>query len=277
MLIVVVADIHANLAALDAVCEYIEQTRPDVVLVAGDIINRGPQPRACLERILEKEARAGWRVIRGNHEDYVLSEASPEPSRPHWLVEVCRHSAWTYHQVKDLLPRVKAWPDELSVEGPDGWPVKVMHASVKGNRVGIYPSMNNEELATLIRTDAAAFCVGHTHIPMVRHVGSTLTINAGAVGMPFDHDTRASLAQLTWRGNLWAGEIVRVAYDREATEQAYFNSGYVDHGGPMIPLILDELRHARPRLGLWHRTFERLVAEDHLTLEASVEQMLASP
>lgn len=277
MRIAILADIHANLAALDAACAHLDRARPDVVLVAGDIINRGPQPRACLQRIMEREAKDGWRVIRGNHEDYVLGELHPEPGRPRWLLEVCRHSSWTLRKVEDLLPHVKAWPDELGVEGPDGRTVTLMHASIKGNRVGVYPSMNDATLASMVRANSAAFCVGHTHIPMIRSLGETLLVNAGAVGMPFDHDSRASLAHLEWMRGGWHADIVRLDYDRSLTERAYFDEGYVDGGGLMIPLILDELRHARPRLGEWHRTFERLVAEDHMTLEASIEQMLTSP
>ena len=277
MRIVVIADIHANLAALDAVERQIGAESPDVVIVAGDTINRGPRPRECLERILDRSTRAGWKVIRGNHEDYVIGEMTSVPDRPSWLQKVCRHSSWTLGRVRDLLPSVATWPEETSVHGPDGKLVRVFHASTKGNRVGLYPHMDDEEMAALVHPDCSVFCVGHTHVPFERPFRGQLVVNTGAVGMPFDRDVRASLAVLDWKGGLWHARNIRVEYERGRTERDFQSTGYLTEGGPMIPLILDEFRHARPRLGEWHRVFERLVAADHVTLEQSVEDMLASP
>src|SRR3954464_7315918 len=71
----VLSDIHGNFAALQAVADHIDQWKPDAVVVAGDIVNRGPRSRDCLTFVLERAARAGWQIIRGNHEEYVLSIA----------------------------------------------------------------------------------------------------------------------------------------------------------------------------------------------------------
>ena len=277
MRIIVIADIHSNLAALRAVEHYILAEKPDVVVVAGDTINRGPRPRECLERVQEHVATSGWKIIRGNHEDYVIGEANADAGRPAWLQKVCRHSSWTYGRVADLLPSVALWPEETHVTGPDGKPVRIFHASTQGNRVGMYPQMSDAEMRPLVRDDASVFCVGHTHVPFVRHLGEQLVVNAGAVGMPFDRDIRASLALLEWKGGTWHAKNVRIEYERERTERDFEETGYLAEGGPMVPLILDEFRNARPRLGEWHRTFERLVAADHVTLEKSIEDILASP
>ena len=45
MQIAVLADIHGNLPALEAVAADIEHLNPDLVFVAGDFQNRGPNPR----------------------------------------------------------------------------------------------------------------------------------------------------------------------------------------------------------------------------------------
>ena len=51
MKIAVLADIHANYRALETVVQHVENWRPDSVLVAGDIVNRGPRSFCCLEYI----------------------------------------------------------------------------------------------------------------------------------------------------------------------------------------------------------------------------------
>ncbi|HEX7974983.1 MAG TPA: metallophosphoesterase, partial [Anaerolineales bacterium] len=72
MKLAVLADIHANYVALQAVAAHIQAWQPDAVIVAGDVINRGPRPAECLHFVLEKEKTEGWRLVRGNHEDYVI-------------------------------------------------------------------------------------------------------------------------------------------------------------------------------------------------------------
>ena len=67
MQIAVLADIHGNLPALKAVAAEIDRLSPDLVVVAGDFQNRGPNPREVTEFV----AQSGWTLLRGNHEDYV--------------------------------------------------------------------------------------------------------------------------------------------------------------------------------------------------------------
>ncbi|HEY3450779.1 MAG TPA: metallophosphoesterase [Myxococcales bacterium] len=58
------SDIHGNLEALEAVLRDVEKLRPEMVVVLGDTINYGPDPRACLERV----DRSADLVLAGNHE-----------------------------------------------------------------------------------------------------------------------------------------------------------------------------------------------------------------
>jgi hypothetical protein len=55
-----------------------------------------------------------------------------------------------------------------------------------GNRSGIYPVMSDDELREKIEPASSLFCVGHTHLPLIRRLDHTLVVNAGAVGLPFD-------------------------------------------------------------------------------------------
>ena len=67
--IAILADIHANMPAFEAVIADIEQQSPDEIIIAGDLVGRGPQGSAVVERVIE----LGWPSVRGNHEDYLIN------------------------------------------------------------------------------------------------------------------------------------------------------------------------------------------------------------
>ena len=68
MKLAVLADIHANLSGPLAVAAHVDAWRPDQVIVAGDVANRGPRPVECLAFVQERQRSAGWLVVRGNEE-----------------------------------------------------------------------------------------------------------------------------------------------------------------------------------------------------------------
>src|SRR5512136_3074632 len=99
MKIALIADIHANLRALEAVCADVEAWQPDHVFVVGDTVNRGPLPLECLRLVQEKQRQNGWLVTRGNHEDYVIyfAQSSAVRSGAEFIVNI--PSYWTYCQL----------------------------------------------------------------------------------------------------------------------------------------------------------------------------------
>lgn len=275
MRVAVLSDIHANRHALEAVREAIERSAPDHVIVAGDVINRGPEPRACLELILAMQRECGWRVLKGNHEDFVLFEAIDRDPGADWRRKLYAHTRWTMQRVQDELHDIASWPDQHALLGPDGSEIRVVHASMRSNRHGLYAHMAGPELAELTAPAPAVLVARHTHIPFIRREKETLIVNAGAVGMPFDGIKRASFALLDWSSAAgWQPHIVRLDYDIDAAERAFFDTGYWDDAGAMVPLILDELRNAKSRIGLWHHFYEASVATGELTIEDSVVQLL---
>lgn len=274
MRIVVLSDIHANPCALDAVLPEIDAVRADRVVVAGDIVNRGPLPLETLERILDRRERDGWLVIRGNHEDYVLAAARDQDAR-HPLFPVFAHTRWTLERLRRDIPLIEALPDRCTLYDRHEGELRFVHASMRSNRHGLYTHMRDAEIAELAAPPPRVLAVGHTHIPFIRRVGGALVVNAGAVGMPFDGDPRASFAILDLIDGHWHATIVRVPYDRAPLEHAYRSTGYLDDAGPMTRLILDELRQARPRLGQWHRVYEDAVTRGDITIEDSIDRLLA--
>jgi putative phosphoesterase len=276
MKLAVLADIHANLPALHAVLHHVDAWQPDAVVVAGDIVNRGPRPAECLRLVQERQLSAGWRVVLGNHEQYVLHQTQPGAARSGPQFEIFRSSYWTYQQLNGQTGWLEAMPFQQSLTAPDGSEVRVAHASMRGTRDGIFPDTPDEVLRLQVgRPHAPLFAVGHTHVPLVRQIDGTLVVNVGAVGMPFDGDRRASYGQLTWRGG-WQAEIVRLPYDHLRTEQDYVDTGFLPDGGALARLMLHELQGARSHLFHWALAYEAPLLAGELTIDESVDRYLRS-
>jgi serine/threonine protein phosphatase 1 len=71
-----IGDIHGNIRALDDLLEKIlpQLSAGDTLVFLGDYIDRGPNVRECVDRIIDLKATAAFSVITllGNHEDWML-------------------------------------------------------------------------------------------------------------------------------------------------------------------------------------------------------------
>jgi len=278
MKLAVIADIHANLAALETVVEHLDAWRPDVVVVAGDVVNRGPRPLECLRFVQQREQSKGWLTVCGNHEEYVIAQSRPDAPRAGPAFEIFQSSFWTYQQLGCDVGPLEAMPFQQTVPVKDGTEVRIVHASVRGTRDGIFPDTPDDVLSRQIgRPHVPLFCVGHTHWPLIRRLDGTLVVNVGAVGMPFDGDRRASYGQLTWRHGRWKAEIVRLPYDWMRAERDYVRTGFLDEGGPFARLMLVELQRAQSQLYGWTNRYEQAVLAGELSVQESVDRYLANP
>ncbi len=277
MKIAVIADVHANLAALEAITANALAWQPDQVIVAGDLVNRGPRPLECLRFVQEFEKTAGWLTVRGNHEDYVIKQARPDFPRQGPVADVHRGSYWTYQQLGGQVAPLQAMPFELTLKVPPGsGEVRVTHASMLGIRNGIYPWTSDEELAQKIGRPPAMLLVGHTHIPLIRQLNGTLVVNAGSSGLPFDGDTRPTYARCTWENGAWQAEIVRVDYDIARAERDFIMTGFVDDAGPLAVLVLRELKQARSQLGEWVSRYQKRTLAGEIPMRQAVAEFLES-
>lgn len=86
---IAIGDIHGNLKALeDLLSKVLSDIRPDDVLVfLGDYIDRGPNSRGVVERIVQLKTEAAFSVItlRGNHEDWML-RSYYDHTRHSWIL-----------------------------------------------------------------------------------------------------------------------------------------------------------------------------------------------
>lgn len=292
MKIAVIADAHANRVALQTVVAHIEAWKPDHVIVLGDLVNRGPRPAECLDLVMENVQAQGWLLVRGNHEEYVISRAASDAPRSGPQAEVHQPSSWTYQQLGGDVSALEAMPYQVTLSDPSGGEVAFYHGSVLGLRAGIYPETGDPSLLKKTGLDSrppeapplSMFCVGHTHRPLVRWLNGTCVVNAGSAGLPFDGDQRAGYAQLTWhahgshprQGGAWQAEIIRLPYDRQQAERDFYVNGYLEGGGPLVRLVLIELQSASSLLYTWAVQYQERAERGEISVEEAVNRYLQS-
>ncbi len=277
MKIAILADIHANIVALQTIADHIERWQPDMVIVGGDVVNRGPRPLECLRFVQEKQQTKGWLLLRGNHEDYVIGNTQPREAYTKAEAQIHLNSLWTYEQLNSDIRAIASWPFSLSFSLNQS-ELRVAHASMRGTRDGIYAETPEDLLRQQIGLPPPdLFCVGHTHKPLIRLVDDTLVVNVGSVGMPFDGDPRAAYARILWdtASNSWRAAIVRVDYDRQQAERDFVESGILENGGPLARLMRVELRLARSQIAEWVRAYQEQVMAGELSVDESVTRFLA--
>jgi predicted phosphodiesterase len=246
------------------------------VVVAGDVVNRGPRPAECLDFVLKMQRERGWLLVLGNHEEYVIHHAHPrEPIAGPWI-QIWGSSRWTYEKLKGDVSALKAMPLQQGWQMLDGAEVRIVHASMRGTRHGIFLGTPDDVLRRQIAPAPELFAAGHTHLPLVRTIDETLVVNAGSVGLPFDLDPRACYAQLTRHADRWAAEIIRVEYDRAQADRDFDETGFVAEVGPSALLIRDELARARSNLFEWTRDYEAAVVAGQMTMAESVTRFLTA-
>jgi predicted phosphodiesterase len=239
----VIADLHGNLPALDAVLVDLERVQPDRIVVAGDFVNRGPQSRAVLERI----APYGFPAISGNHDTWLCALARGAGRPDGWET-----SWWTPVRLAtaELTPEWVAWlealPPTLRLELPGAAPVRIVHGSPRHSREGMGRMRTDAQVAEALAGVEERTVIGaHIHYPYERSVGSVHVVVVGAVGCPFNGDIAAQYGLFTWDGDGWRFAQRRVEYDHEPVYAAWRDNGYLDDGSMASRLMLLEHQTAR--------------------------------
>ena len=245
MQIAVLADIHGNLPALQAVAADIDRLNPDLVFVAGDFQNRGPNPREVTQFV----AKSGWTLLRGNHEDYVIRQSQKSRTQDGKDYYNLLPARWTANLTSDFVESIKQLPIATTLTGPDKLSIIIAHGSPRSNNEGFFPSTTEAKAKEMIGNNPPALlCVGHSHLPFIRQINNTLLVNVGAVGFPFDGNRRASFrGLLTWDRDRWVEEIRRIEYAVENVLKEFERVNFYQGAGPLSHLIRRELESARPQ------------------------------
>lgn len=221
MRLAVLSDIHANLAALEAVCD--ELASFDELWVLGDTVGYGPQPNEVIRRLQELGARA----VTGNHDGAAIGTVDASWFNPdaqaaiRWTTTVLDENARAY---LSALPEIRRDGELTAVHGSPREPIweYITDAAIA------------EANFSAFETRHCLF--GHTHLPVVyRSDGIHVTvipatasspivldarralINPGSVGQPRDGNPEASYLIVDTEAG--SAEFHRVRYDIAVTQR----------------------------------------------------------
>lgn len=193
----VLADIHGNVAALEAVLEEVLPLAVDAVISLGDAVS-GPFPRETLTLLLDLPVPLV--AVRGNADREVLA-GDPAHGQDWVLAQL------TPGQVTAMA----AWPPTATVALAALGEVHCCHATPRDDEDVVLTTSTDERVRDVLSgvVEPLVLC-GHTHMPFDRHVGRHRFVNPGSVGMPYGEP-----------GAAWAllgpdVELRRTDYDRAA-------------------------------------------------------------
>ena len=217
MRVAVLADIHANLPALEAVLAEPDVVSADRVVLLGDIA-LGPMPAETLDLLDSLGERAVW--VHGNCEREVLAAydgTAGESMNATGAQATAALIEPRHRELLDGLPRTVT----LDVEGLG--PVLFCHATPRRDDEMV---LVDSPMAVWRRAfdgvTEQTVALGHTHMPFDRLVDRRRAVNAGSVGMSYGTD-----------GASWAllgptVQLRRTSYDVEAAAARIGASPYAE-------------------------------------------------
>ncbi|HLJ97021.1 MAG TPA: YfcE family phosphodiesterase [Gemmataceae bacterium] len=224
MRILVVADIHGNWPALQALDE-----PHDVCLCLGDLVDYGLEPVACIDWVRKHAHYA----VRGNH-DHAAAQNVVTSGRAgfKYLAGVTRVLTRQRLGAQDL--RFLADLPVTQAVTLDDTRFLLVHATPR-DPLDEYAHPDPEFWSRRLQyVDADVVCVGHTHQPYVLEVAGKLIINPGSVGQPRDGDPRAAYAIIDQN----RVEIQRREYPVEETIRRVQESTLPDQAKTMLTEVL---------------------------------------
>ncbi len=208
----VIADIHGNRWALEAVLEDIASRGIREIVNAGDHL-AGPLDQAGTAKLLEG---LGLASVAGN-QDRELFDGP--------------HGAW----LRKMPMRLELAPGILMFHGtPERDDVYLLESVGADGRVSI---ATDEEIAERLGSFSQRLLIcGHTHIPRVVESRGRMIVNPGSVGLPAYSDD-LPVRHLMETGSPaaryaivegWRVELVSIPYDFESAAEAATRNGRPD-------------------------------------------------
>jgi putative phosphoesterase len=184
MRILVVADIHGNRAALEAIREPF-----DVCVCVGDIVDYGPEPGPCIEWVRKNATYC----VRGNHDHGVAQEVEVQGAAGfRYLTAATRPLS-----IAALTPDQRRFLADLPTSRMftlGGKRFLLVHATPRDPMDEYAPPDPNFWAPRLAKLHVDYVLAGHTHQPYTLKVNGTTVINPGSVGLCRDGNPRAGYA-----------------------------------------------------------------------------------
>ena len=245
MRIAALSDIHANLAALEAVASDLPPI--DQVWVLGDIVGYGPNPNEVITTLQAMGARS----VLGNHDGAAIGTVDPSYFNPDARTAI----EWTAGVVD---PNARAYLATLPEVRRDGQ-VTAVHGSPR-DPIWEYITGPSIAAANFDHFETRLCLFGHTHLPIAFRAvdggaidatvgvpgervalnGARALLNPGSVGQPRDGLSDAAYA-IVETGEDPAADAIefrRVRYDIDRTQRQMHDLG-------LPPRLADRLSYGR--------------------------------
>ncbi len=237
---VVLADIHGNMAALRAVLNTLEDQIFDTMVVAGDFALNGPRPSEVLAAIRNLAVP----TICGNADGYICDPGVSNPG-VQWVRDRLDDEAIAWLAGLPFAHRItppggESPTDDLLIVHATPTDVEAV-LTLEPDRFGLLTVTPQAEAKRLIGTaQANLILAGHLHYSSSGTVDKQRCATVGSVGFPYDGDTRAAYARVSWDGQSWEVRHCRVAYDHLQVAQDSERSSF-----PFGANSAERLRRAR--------------------------------
>ncbi len=223
----IIADIHANLEALQVVLEDSKKQFVTHYACLGDVVGYNANPKECLDIV----RTMNMPCVKGNHDEYCSSEEHLEGFNPAAAEAV----NWTR---KQLTEDDRQWLRDLKYTRMVT-NFTIVHATLDGPQRWGYVFDKLAAAASLTYQNTSVCFFGHTHVPVAfmkdsvvrggtyskfkTEPGKKYFINVGAVGQPRDNNPKCSYVVYdTDDGTI---EIRRLEYDIATAQKKILAAG----------------------------------------------------
>jgi len=244
MRIALFSDIHANLPALEACLQSIDEQRPDAIYCLGDLVGYNIWPNEVVNEI----RRRGIPTIAGNYDQGIglMSDAcgcayKTDTERDMGKISISYTNTLVQpaerHYLRTLPAHIRV---EFRLSEGQQLNLLLVHGSPRKINEYLFEDRDEKSLLRIMKeADADILCFGHTHKPYHRILPAEPghpphfrhAINTGSVGKPKDGDPRGCYVILSINPESSPASkdtvevrFVRFGYDVERAAKAVENS-----------------------------------------------------
>jgi predicted phosphodiesterase len=243
MKIALFSDVHANLPALEACFESMEQNQPDATYCLGDLVGYNVWPNEVINAIRKR----GIPTIAGNYDEGIglMSDECGCAYKSDTEKDMGKISISFTNSLVQPAERkyLRTLPAHIRVEfhlNNEKFNLLLVHGSPRKINEYLFEDRDEKSLLRIMeQADAHIMCFGHTHKPYHRVLASPANdgdlfrhaINIGSVGKPKDGTPKGCYVLLTINADSSLRfkesigvEFVRFDYDVEKAATAVENS-----------------------------------------------------
>ena len=223
----ILADIHGNLEALQAVLEDCKAQGATHYACLGDVVGYNANPKECLDII----RGMGMPVVKGNHDEYCSTDTALDGFNAHAAEAV----EWTRQQLSD---EDRLWLKELKYLRLVA-NFTIVHATLDVPQRWGYVFDKLAAAASFTYQNTSVCFFGHTHVPVafIRDTvvrggtyskfkvepGRKYFVNVGSIGQSRDGVAKATY--VIYDMNEGTIELRRLDYDMATTQRKIIEAG----------------------------------------------------